>query len=382
MRLLVIHEQGQVQGGAEHYLLEACSFLKRVFEIRALFPHSPDPAFVQAVHGVEVIPFDTAEGFEALLEKWRPDRLYLHKCSSLPLMEKVVASGLPSARMVHDHEGYCMRTYKYFPLSRRVCKKKAGLCCLFPCLAFVGGGGRLSYRHQMALRELDRRLTVHFVGSQYMREELIRQGYSEGNIAVLPPVPRPLINPVQASFDESNTLLFVGQVVRGKGLDCLLQSLAFVTRSFRLLVFGEGSHLSHCRKLAERLGLSDRVEFRGFVSREEMADGFRQASLMVFPSVWPEPFGRVGLEAMEHGLPVVGFDSGGVRDWLREGVSGRLVPWMDVVAMGEAIEELLTNKDEARRLGESARRFAAETFSFEAAHDREITLLKSLGCDK
>src|SRR6185312_7262767 len=64
-----------------------------------------------------------------------------------------------------------------------------------------------------------------------------------------------------------------------------------------------------------------------------------------------EPFGMVGIEAMRHGLPIVAFDAGGIKEWLIDGDNGYLVPWMDRVRYAARVEELLQNKTLARQMG-------------------------------
>jgi glycosyltransferase involved in cell wall biosynthesis len=97
--------------------------------------------------------------------------------------------------------------------------------------------------------------------------------------------------------------------------------------------------------------LKDRVKFHGFVARDELKHFYQQASLLAVSSVWPEPFGLVGREAMCHALPVVGFDAGGIREWLFDGENGFLVPWMDTDAFAARMEQLLRDKELARKLG-------------------------------
>jgi glycosyltransferase involved in cell wall biosynthesis len=71
-----------------------------------------------------------------------------------------------------------------------------------------------------------------------------------------------------------------------------------------------------------------------------------------------------GIEAMRLGLPVVAFDAGGIRDWLRHGETGFLVPWMDVAQYAARVEQLLRDKTLARALGERGRQLAAERYNF------------------
>jgi glycosyltransferase involved in cell wall biosynthesis len=106
------------------------------------------------------------------------------------------------------------------------------------------------------------------------------------------------------------------------------------------------------------------VRFDGFVSQSRIAEFYRDASLAVMSSLWPEPFGATGLEAMRCGLPVVAFDAGGIREWLLDGVNGFLVPWMDRDCFASRVEKLLADKALARRLGENGRRIADERFNF------------------
>jgi glycosyltransferase involved in cell wall biosynthesis len=80
---------------------------------------------------------------------------------------------------------------------------------------------------------------------------------------------------------------------------------------------------------------------------------------MAVPSLWPEPFGLVGLEAASHGVPSVAFDVGGIREWLQDDVGGRLVREVgDADALGGAIASMCTTPGELARLGDGARRAA------------------------
>jgi glycosyltransferase involved in cell wall biosynthesis len=106
------------------------------------------------------------------------------------------------------------------------------------------------------------------------------------------------------------------------------------------------------------------VHFKGYVPPEEIHDCYREASVVVMSSIWPEPFGAAGLEGMRFGLPVVAFDAGGIKEWLTNNFNGFLVPWMDRATFAARIEQLLRDKKLARGLGERGRQLVAGTFSF------------------
>ena len=149
----------------------------------------------------------------------------------------------------------------------------------------------------------------------------------------------------------------------------LLESLARVTVPFECLILGDGSQRTECERLSVRLGLGDRVHFAGFVPQARIAGLYRDASLAVMSSLWPEPFGATGLEAMRCGLPVVAFDAGGISEWLLDGVNGFLIPWMDRAAFARQVDALLLDKALARQLGDNGRRLADERFNFGAYID-------------
>jgi len=143
-------------------------------------------------------------------------------------------------------------------------------------------------------------------------------------------------------------------------------------------VLGSGSHQGACEALARQLGIEDRVEFPGFVPFEKMAGYYREATLVAVPSVWPEPIATIGLEVLRYGLPVVGFDAGGIRDWLRDGETGFLIPWMDLRAMAEKMDFLFARKDEARRLGEQGRAFVNREYAFTPYVERMKTTFSEM----
>ena len=84
-----------------------------------------------------------------------------------------------------------------------------------------------------------------------------------------------------------------------------------------------------------------------------MRQYYLEASVLAMPSVWPEPFGMAGPEAMRYGLPVVAFDAGGIKEWLHDGHNGFLAPWMDTSAFAARLQILLANKGLARTLGQN-----------------------------
>jgi glycosyltransferase involved in cell wall biosynthesis len=271
---------------------------------------------------------------------------------------------------VHDHDIYCLRSYRYHPLTRRICHRPLGLRCIVPCLAPIKRSheGGLPIRWASYFdkrRELDLARNFHrsVVATQYMRDELLLNGFDPARIEIHAPVPEP-VEPLESRFSERNLLVFAGQIIRGKGVDVLLRALAKVKSRFEAVILGEGGHRAHCEKLCRRLGLQDRVTFHGFIPLEEMRAFYQEATAALVPSVWPEPMGLVGLEAMRFSLPVVAFDAGGIGEWLRDGENGFLVPWMDTGRFATAVDALLSDKPRARAMGKRGFMRVNQDFDF------------------
>lgn len=164
-----------------------------------------------------------------------------------------------------------------------------------------------------------------------------------------------------SGHERRRRVVFAGRVVKSKGVATLVQAAREVEGEF--VVCGDGWQLGAMRSLAEKLGVADRVTFRGWMGPDELAEEFAQANVVVVTSWWPEPFGLVGIEAFQAGRPVIATATGGIADWLDDGVSGHLVPAGDAGALAGALNGLLADPRRQREMGEAGRAAVAERFS-------------------
>lgn len=366
MRLLFVHQYLGALGGAETDILLTASKLRhRRHEVNLLYVASTgkdEESWWRAFGKCVPAPpshSSARQYLAAVLEKLRPEAIYLNSLTRLDLLEGLIASGLPIIRRVHDHQMYCMRGYKYNYFTRAICTRPASGHCVFPCLAFVGRnpGGRfplrwVSYADKKKEIQLNRQCRRFIVYSQHQKSELVRNGFDAAKIDIHVPIRCWGASGPVSPLSSRNLILFAGQIIRGKGVDLLLRALPRIQVPFECAIVGEGNHRPYCERLCERLGLGDRVKFHGFVPRQQIHEYFLQASLLAITSVWPEPFALVGQEAARYGLPVVAFDSGGITEWLHDGENGFVVPWMDTRRLAERIEQLLRDKELARALGQ------------------------------
>ena len=376
MKILFVHDRFGALAGAEANALITAIGLGRLGHTVGIL-HGPmtgkgEAAWDEAFDDRYAMAADVRKSTLHALAEFRPDAVYVHKTSDLNVIQTLVDSGVPLVRMVHDHDIYCLRSYKYNPITRKICTRAASPYCVFPCLACVtknnDGGFPLKFasytdkKHEIVLNHKFDRMVVL---TPYMRDELLKNGFDPSRIRIHAPVPRPGDADLRSSFSERNLIVYAGQIIRGKGVDVLLESLAQVESSFECIILGDGNHREYCEALSRKLGLDDRVTFKGFVPQEELKAYYRECSVVAVSSVWPEPFGMIGVEAMRYALPVVAFDAGGIKEWLEDGQNGFLVPWMDRAAYAGRIDQLLRNKGLARRLGENGLKLASERFDFQ-----------------
>ena len=166
---------------------------------------------------------------------------------------------------------------------------------------------------------------------------------------------------------EEAMVLFVGALVYLKGVHRLLEAMAEVRRQqpqARLVIIGQGDYQVELKKQAEALDLTEALEFVAPMSQVALRDYMRRCRLLVLPSL-SEGLGRVLIEAMACGRPVIGTRVGGIPDLIQDGANGFLVPPDEVVHLAEKIAYLLDHPNEAAEMGARGRAFVAEAFSTE-----------------
>ncbi len=183
-------------------------------------------------------------------------------------------------------------------------------------------------------------------------------------------------------------VLFVGRLVREKGVDTLLDAFpAILDRrpSTRLVIAGTGPHEDHLRGRAAAMGLGGRVHFAGYLDDRGRNLLYGWATTAVVPSYY-EPFGLTALEAMAAGAPLVVSDTGGLAEVVTHGETGLKVPPANPGELAGAVLALLGDRERAARLAAAARRAVRERFTWqevaartEAVYEQVVEAARSSG---
>ena len=344
MKILVYLEEAKVRGGIEVFAERHVARLRNEGHevdvwngMRRETRDEDDRVSCLTSHAKETSPFSSF------------DEIIVHKCTDVATLEMFPPE--KTVFYVHDHEPICPRGYAYTPLKHN-CSRAGGvwpcILCAPACRNWKAALGRVfSQKRRIAAMAKFKKLVVI---SEFMKSRLVANGLDAAKIEVKPPVievgEARDASVARSSRDSSQSktsslssqsnldLLYVGQLIRGKGVQLLLQAMAQLRSPRTLDVVGTGNMEGELKALAARLGLGDRVRFRGF--QENPQGWMRRAACVVVPSFWQEPYGLVAAEAVALGRPVVAFAIGG----LPEACQGKatLVPPGDVAALARALE--------------------------------------------
>jgi glycosyltransferase involved in cell wall biosynthesis len=164
----------------------------------------------------------------------------------------------------------------------------------------------------------------------HMRDEMARHGLPA---SVVPFPVEPGIGAGAPPSDGAWRLLFAGRMENLKGGHYLIEALPEIVSAspspVRAIFAGDGSQRARWERRARQIEGATanlKVEFTGWLGHEQVDALMTKVDLLVVPSLWPEPFGTVGPSAGRHDLPAAAFNSGGIRQWLEDGVSGHLAP--------------------------------------------------------
>jgi glycosyltransferase involved in cell wall biosynthesis len=189
----------------------------------------------------------------------------------------------------------------------------------------------------------------------------------------------------EVGVPESAQLVgMVGRILPWKGQEVLAEAAALLLQKHPEVhfvavgsYFGDQSqHLEKLTTLLSALGIENRFHLADYHSN--ITEVYRSFDVFVLPSIKPEPFGRVTVEAMTQGRAVIATNHGGTCELIEHGVTGMLVPPSDPKALAEAIELLLINPALRERMGRAAVTFAKANFELPSHGEQMRTIINEL----
>lgn len=305
----------------------------------------------------------------AIVASVQPDVVHFHATHNLlsPLIVRAIQKRVPAVQTVHYVGLVCPNAGDALikVCHGELCTSPMGVKCVMTGCYSITKKGPVRLSLALWERKIAKNMDRLLVGSHYMQEELLRNGFQKEKIHIVPLYAD--MDPEEPSLEWSpereKRVLFVGRLDPDKGVDRFIEALRLVRGdAWQADIVGEGPLLPYAHNLVKRLQLNERVVFHGFVRPAHLGRFYQRCSVVVVPSMMPESFGLVGIEAMSYSRPVVAFDAGGIRDWLAHGETGFLVTRGDIAGLAGRISQLLNDASLAYHMGTQARQVFAKHY--------------------
>lgn len=361
------------------FVYELCRRLIKKYDIQVLAPHAPGALCEEVLDGIKVRrfcyfyePMQNLCYRSGILSnlKENPRRYGLIPFFFLAEILAII-NFIRKGKVDLIHAHWLLPQGLAGLLACLISRRRIPVLCTSHGGDLYGLKGRLLERLKLFVLSKSSAITVV---SQAMRNKVKRLGLSSDKVEVIPmgvELQRRFVPPDRK--ENRDSILFVGRLVKKKGLKYLINALPFILErhgATRLDIVGDGIERKNCEEQVKKLGLSEHVCFHGALRQELLPAFYNNADIVVFPSIIAddgdqEGFGLVLVEAMGCGCAVVITDLPAMQDIVIDGKTGFVVPQKTVSPLAEKIIFLLKNDAVREKLGYNARKYVEGKFDWE-----------------
>ena len=289
--------------------------------------------------------------------------IYYGKLSS-SILPEIKSAGIPIIQTLHEYKIICPVSKLYNGVE--ICKKCKGnqfhnvitnRCnrgnFLRSILSYIESSVSLSMGSQ--------KLIDHFITvSDYQKNILIDMGIAPEKLTTV----HNFIDAehIPVNFEKENYILYFGRIEKEKGIDTLLEAMSKIKKNTRLVFMGDGGYSNHLVKTIEKNNFKN-IDFIGFKTGRELISVIMNASIVIVPSIWYEPFGYTVVEAMACGTPVIGSNLGGITEIIDEDKNGMIFNAGNSDELADKINYLISSPTLIKEMGKSARFKIENSFS-------------------
>ena len=307
--------------------------------------------------------------FRRICGEFTPDVVYLWNLTHISISIAFIAQqmGLKVCYFVSDHWLSRWESDALYSLQNRSPRRLLRRMAWEPLVSLINASGNLTG----AALDLS---SVQFA-SRFLKEAALQSGRLVENAEVIPWGVDGNRFPFNKSAHSPRRLLYVGQVTSHKGVHTAVEALKLLVerpqhRSTLLTIVGGPDYDNRIHRLVSSLGLEHNVVFTGQVPRDQLPAIYRAHDILLFPSIWDEPFSITLLEAMSSGLAVIGTNTGGSAEILEDNVNSLTFAKEDSEACAELIVRLTESPQLFERIRRNGRRTVEDGFRLEHMVDR------------
>jgi len=313
---------------------------------------------------------------EQLVADTRPDLVHIHgfihemSTSILPALKK---AGLPVIQTLHDYKIVCPNTtfisqeticercrgHRYYNIARYRCKRGSRMASIL--------AGAEMYFHEV-FRLYEPNIDLFISPSDFLAAKVQEHGIRKPIVTI----PN-FISPAQFQprYEPENYFIFVGRLVRTKGILTLLEAMRRIDTTAELRVAGAGELEAELRAFAAAHGLSN-VKFLGHLDTAQLTRTMQGALFTVQPSEWYENYSMTVIESLACGTPVVGARIGGIPEQIQDGRNGLLFESGNAAELAEKMQALLDRRELAVEMGRNGRRQVEAVNGPDAHYDQTL----------
>ena len=367
MRVLQIYNQYRNRGGGEPTVVANTIRLLRehgqdvdLLERDSLEIRTARQKIRAAIQGV--YSFSARRLVRDRIRNWRPDVVHVHNLYprfSPSILVECRRAGVPVVMTVHNYNLTCPTWWHLYKGSH--CDDCVGgheyRCLLKNCRNNIFESGAYALRSAVArrFRLFHDNVSVLIALTPFAKARLLQAGFREDQIAV---VPNPTsVTDVAIDKSPGKYVAYAGRVSPEKGVDIFLHA-AKQMPDVPFKVAGDGDSLSEMKVRAPR-----NVEFLGKLGSGELSEFYKDARMLVVPSVCFEQFGLVAVEAMSLGVPVVASRIGGLPYVVEDGVSGSLFEPGNAADLARKVRQLWEDPQSCERFGAAGRQKVMREFT-------------------
>jgi len=370
MKILMVNNLRTIHGGAEAMIARLrCGLEEEGHQVRVLCGSRQgngkkiaDATFLVPKEGslaLQLMHLFNPFAFLALrkeLRNFRPDVVHLHTISKASPFILLPLKKFPTILTMHDQSLFDPTRVSDLPLIEPYRKTFADYFIDKPSARFYAEKLRFFILRRLA-KNVDTVLACSDFYADCARDSGIFSNIKTlHNGTILPPPSR---------IENFKNILFVGRLSEEKGVPVLLEAVALLKKKhpdMRLHIIGDGQQMEDLKKETIQLQIENVVRFLGHKSSQEIAEIYKQSSLVAVPSLCPDNLPTVCMEAMSVGRPIVASRIGGVPELVDDEKTGLLVPPNDIGALSGGIDRLLSDPGLMQKMGEAGREKAEKEF--------------------
>jgi len=393
MRIILANKYYYLRGGAENYMLSLSDWLTSTghtvipFAMKyaenlsspyeKYFPSEVETENVKlntrGLHtlGRMIYSLESRRKLATLIVEQKPDLCHVHNIYtqlSPSVLHTLSDQRVPTVMTVHDHHlvspQYNVWADGCGPDNRDVGIVKGTLSKFHKDSFSASFAQLITHKYHRWLNIYARNVDIFLCPSKYIQQQLIRGGFPEKKLRVLPYGIDP--NSTRANFTHQKYALFVGRLSEEKGIETIIQ-LAQILPDILFKIVGRGPEMAKLHRAGDKC---PNIEFVGFRMGEELKELYANATVVLVPSRVHEVFGLSILEAMAHGKPVIASRVGGIPEVVEDGVNGFLVSPLDLRSWTESLMRIFYDDDLQKKLSRNARELIETRFSLDQHHKK------------